>query len=181
MTLRTLALTLALCLSTSIALAHPPAKGAEAPCMDKKPAKTSLLDKLKPLAGTWLHKDGTVGVESRLTSGGSVLLETMVPGTPHEMVNAFHQDGDALVLTHYCAMGNQPRMVASAEKAPGVLVFTLRDATNVDVKTGAYMGQLTLTIVDADHIVQEWQSFKAGKVDGEVHRIELVRKRDAGH
>ena len=177
MSLRTFACVLMVSLVSATAFAHPPKKAGEAPCVPEAPAKASLFDKLKPLAGTWLGTDGKVKVESRLTSAGSVLLETMMPGTPHEMVNAYHLDGDAVVVTHYCAMGNQPRMAASAEKAPGVVVFTLRDATNVDVKTGEYMGQLTLTIRDADHVVQEWQSFKAGKAEGEITRIELARKK----
>ena len=30
-----------------------------------------------------------------------------------DMISMFNLDGDRVVLTHYCAAGNQPRMVAS--------------------------------------------------------------------
>ena len=47
----------------------------------------------------------------RTTGGGSAVTETLFPGTAHEMMSVYHMDGDDLVLTHYCAGGNQPRMM----------------------------------------------------------------------
>ena len=46
----------------------------------------------------------------RVTAAGSAVMEVLFPGTDHEMVTVYHQDGDDLILTHYCAAGNQPRM-----------------------------------------------------------------------
>ena len=42
-------------------------------------------------------------IEFRVTSAGSVVQETMFPGSDHEMVNMYSVDGDKLLMTHYCA------------------------------------------------------------------------------
>ncbi len=59
----------------------------------------------------------------KLLSGGSAVRETMFPGTDHEMTNMYHLDGHDLVLTHYCAEGNQSRMRAKPGGKNNVLEF----------------------------------------------------------
>lgn len=78
------------------------------------------LDKLKSLEGHWVgpatwDQNGEKGnvqfeLSYRVTSGGKTVLETMMPGTPGEMVTVYHLDGEDLVLVHYCNSGNQPHM-----------------------------------------------------------------------
>lgn len=103
MTRSRLVLAAALLLSTA-ASAEPP--------HEHTPAKNSpLFDKLAALAGTWTttHEGKTLtAIQSRVSSNGSVIIETMFPGSPHEMTNVYHQDGEEVVVTHYCAIGNQP-------------------------------------------------------------------------
>src|SRR3954454_3288374 len=82
------------------------------------PAANAALEKMKKLAGTWLlaDKDGkaTDQVASiiKVTAGGSVVHETLFPGQPMEMISIYTTDGPDLVMTHYCVLGNQPRMKA---------------------------------------------------------------------
>src|SRR4051812_11604246 len=73
--------------------------------------------RLKSLAGEWkvAELDGVHGqhdgkITYKVTAGGSTVMETFFPGSDHEMVSMYHLDGDELVLTHYCAAKNQPRM-----------------------------------------------------------------------
>src|SRR5262249_20363265 len=74
------------------------------------------LERMKTLAGTWLAtgKDGkpTDQVVSvvRVTAAGSAVHETLFPGQPHEMISIYYRDGADLMMTHYCALGNQPHM-----------------------------------------------------------------------
>ena len=80
----------------------------------------TAFDELKSLAGTWRGEIEGEGGEAeaekmdeaihefRVSAAGTVVMETMGPGTEHEMINMYHIDGDDLVLTHYCAGGNQP-------------------------------------------------------------------------
>src|SRR5690349_14032148 len=79
-------------------------------------AGSKEFERMKQLVGTWKGSGDMDGkkmdavVNYRLTSAGTVLLETMGPGTDHEMVTAYHDEGGKLAMTHYCAMGNQPHM-----------------------------------------------------------------------
>src|SRR5215831_13606332 len=88
------------------------------------PAPTNAgLEKMKKLAGTWVaaDKDGkpTDEVVSviKVTAGGSAVQETLFPGQDKEMLSVYHLDGADLVMTHYCMLGNQPKMKADP-KAP---------------------------------------------------------------
>src|SRR5438105_10573588 len=95
---------------------------------DDAPAKTAPthpgLERMKKLAGTWVEadKDGkpTDKVVSvvKVTAGGSAVHETHFPGTPMEMVSVYHLDKGELVMTHYCVLGNQPRMKAAPTSSP---------------------------------------------------------------
>src|SRR5215468_2556065 len=93
------------------------APGGDQPA-SKAPAPHAGLERMKKLAGTWVaaDKDGkpTDKVVSvvKLTAGGSVVHETLFPGQPHEMISVYTVDGSDLVMTHYCMLGNQPRLKA---------------------------------------------------------------------
>ena len=76
------------------------------------------FEKMKTLAGTWkgtaTEMDGKTEVteiDYKVTSNGSVVVETLFPGTPKEMVSVYHDDENGkLSMTHYCALGNQPQL-----------------------------------------------------------------------
>src|SRR5207253_5835455 len=105
----------------------------------RPPAPTNAgLEKMKKLAGTWVaaDKDGkpTDQVVSiiKVTAGGSAVHETLFPGQPQEMVSIYHKDGKDLVMTHYCALGNQPRMKADPNAPANSLAFKFAGGTNLD-------------------------------------------------
>jgi hypothetical protein len=108
---------------------------AQAPAVDGKAA----FERLKSLAGTWQGQAGhgqpseAATVTYRVASGGSVVEETLFPGTPHEMISMYHLVDGELVLTHYCSMANQPRMRLDREaSSPDRLVFGFDGGTNFD-------------------------------------------------
>lgn len=109
--------------------------------------------------------DGTVSY--RVTSNGFAVAETLFGGTDYEMITMYAFDGAEIVMTHYCAMGNQPRLVGE-RKSDNTMHFKFKDGTNIDPKADTYMGEMTLTIVDADHIRHEWKSFSKGADAGTV-------------
>jgi hypothetical protein len=138
----------------------------------------AMFDQLKSLAGSWeMEHEGKmqIGLVSRLISNGSVLEERMFPGTSHEMVNMYHLDGDSVVCTHYCGVGNQPRMRCKAGKE-GEFDFTFESATNLKAPTDMYMGRLLVKITGKDTLVQEWTSYVDGKPSRE-HDVKLLLKR----
>ena len=137
------------------------------------------FERMKELAGVWegtsnMPKEGEkVRVEYRLSSGGSSIVETLFPGTPHEMVSVYFDNKGQLTMTHYCALRNQPMMKLQKADAKN-LNFMFTGGTNIDPKKDAYMRSLTITFVDKNHIIEKWTSFEAGK-EKEVSVFELSR------
>lgn len=144
------------------------------------PREQAMLDALKRLAGEWTmvdEKGETVtGSVFAVSSNGHVVREVMFPGTDHEMTNVYHLDGPSLLVTHYCAMGNQPRMRATGP-GPHDLDFRFDGVTNL-ASDQAYMGSLRLVIADPDHIEQHWKSYKNGaELADHAPVFKLTRKR----
>jgi hypothetical protein len=145
----------------------------------KSEARTSL-ERLKQLAGEWrgtVAEDGSpMAVTYEVTSGGTAVLERLFPGTPHEMLTLYHLDGDDLVLTHYCASGNQPRMrlVRSAGTDPLELAFDYAGGSNIDPATDAHMHSARMWIRGADRLESEWAMFGKGKPAG-AHKFVAAR------
>ncbi|MCL4522719.1 MAG: hypothetical protein M1453_02320 [Acidobacteria bacterium] len=151
---------------------------AAAPAKAQSKAQASF-DKLKTLAGDWEGAAGgaTSKVSYRVLSNGSVLQETMQNGTEDPMVTIYHLDGDRLMVTHYCGAGNQPRMVAAPDPAkPNVFAFKFLDATNLTSTQEGHMRDLVLTIVDTDHITQQWM-WRAQNNEQKMELFKFSRKK----
>ena len=133
----------------------------------KPPATSPGLESLKKLAGEWTGP-GPVGKPAttrfKLSAGGSIVHETMFPGTEHEMVTVYHMDGKDLVLTHYCMMGNQPRLKADDPNDGKKLTFKSVGGTNMKMED-MHMGRAIITFVDSDHFEANWCSCIGGKPD----------------
>lgn len=116
------------------------------------------LEKMKKLAGTWLVADtdgkptDQVASIIKVTAGGSAIHETLFPGQPHEMVSIYTVDRGDLTMTHYCVLGNQPRMKADPKAPANQIVFRFAGGANLDPKKDKHMHEATLTIVDEDHL-----------------------------
>ena len=141
------------------------------------PKAHPLFEELKKLEGRWLsdQKDHGADVTYKLSSGGTVLVETMAMANHAEMITMYHPDGEGLALTHYCMLGNQPRMKASKDQKPGSIKFEGDGGTNMKPED-QHMHTLTVTFVDADHITQDWTLFDGGK-EKTVVSIPLTRKK----
>lgn len=144
-----------------------------------KPA-ASPLDRIKALAGEWTGKEDMHGQMTditavyRVVSAGSAVEERLFPGSPHEMVTMFHMDNGALVATHYCALGNQPRMKCTSFDDAKVLKFSFVDCTNMKSPDEMRMGSLVIDVQDADHATWTWTSQEKGK-DLEHAQFKLTR------
>jgi hypothetical protein len=68
------------------------------------------------------------------------------------MVSMYTVDGDNLLMTHYCMLGNQPQMKADPKSPANQLKFDFVGGTNLDPTKDKHMHGATLTIVDPDHI-----------------------------
>jgi hypothetical protein len=92
-----------------------------------------------------------------------------------DMISMFNLDGDRLLITHYCAAGNQPRMVASTSPDGKTITFDFLDATNLATPDTAHMNRLVISMPDADHHTEEWVFNDHGKEMKEV--VALQRKK----
>lgn len=150
----------------------------------KAVAEPADFARLRTLVGAWKGMASAsngeafpVEVDYRLTGGGTALVETLFRGTPHEMVTVYHCDGPDIVLTHYCAAGNQPRMRLATPGAKE-LVFEFDGGTNLDPKKDGHMHVGRLEIVDADHVKTRWSYYLGKKLDHDA-QFEITRVKAA--
>jgi hypothetical protein len=132
--------------------------------------------RLKSLVGDWegSYEGKPSHVSYKLVSNGTVLMETMEGPDASQMVTLYHPDGASLLMTHYCSMGNQPRM-RSKGLQDGRLDFAFVDAANLRSPGEHRMTRLVLSFPGLDRLVQEWTSKEAGKEH--VGRFECTRKK----
>src|SRR5919201_6023740 len=142
------------------------------------------LERLKKLAGEWVATDAqgkpTAQVVSvvKVTAAGSAVHETIFPGQPQEMVSVYHLDGADLVMTHYCVLGNQPRMKADPTSPPNRIRWVFAGGTNLDPAKDMHMHEGTLTFVDDDHIEFSGVAWVGGKpAEDHCATMKLVRKK----
>jgi hypothetical protein len=129
------------------------------------------LEKLKALTGTWRGTtvmDGKVvpvTVTYKTSSNGSIVVETLFPGTPQEMVSVYYDVNGRLGVTHYCALDNQPHFTlkGSSDKEIG-LAFA--NGTNLNPAKDSYMHDVSFEFKDNNDMVQEWTYYENGKEKG---------------
>ncbi len=139
------------------------------------------FDKLKALAGDWRGTAEGEGEEAaaaaeaamevhhrfRVSAAGTVVMETMGPDSPHEMINMYHLDGDELVLTHYCAAGNQPTMrLDRAASAADRLVFDFTGGTNLDPTVDQHIHSAEIRLLEDEKVTSVWSSWAGGERAG---------------
>jgi hypothetical protein len=134
------------------------------------------FERFKELAGEWVGKtdkpehgaEGGLRAVFKVTSAGSAVEETMMPGTEHEMINMIHPDGDDIVLTHYCAIGNQPEMKAPDKIEGKDVAFKFVRGSNMKSPTEMHMHSVTYTFVDKDTLKTKWTNYDKGKPAGDI-------------
>jgi catechol 2,3-dioxygenase-like lactoylglutathione lyase family enzyme len=134
--------------------------------IERSPAQLAF-ERLCALAGSWEGRSSagwTARSEIEVIARGSAVLErTNFEAHPGEtMLTFFHRDGEALVLTHYCVAGNQPRLVAS-EIDGGRFHFTFRDATNLATRDVGHMDEAFFDLGDGETFSSKWSFSQGGK------------------
>lgn len=150
--------------------------------MTEGPKMPAEFEKLKSLVGTWtgetkMHgdKEEAFKVTYELTSGGSVVMERLNPGTPHEMVTMYHLEGGKLCMTHYCMLGNSPKMRMKKATEDSIF-FEMRGKEGISYSKEMHMHALNIRWKDMDHIAAEWVMYKDGKAQP-GHVFNMARKK----
>lgn len=113
---------------------------------------TQAFASIKSLQGDWHGPAAMKGMPPshsiyRVTAGGSAVEETIFPGSQMEMLSVYHMDQGNLLLTHYCALGNQPRMKFNPKKStPQELVFDFDGGTNLNPRRDKHMHSAKLKL-----------------------------------
>ena len=124
MGLRYVVLALVACVGCSGTIAMP-----AAPPSGLGPVAWERLKQSLPGSWSMAGKSGTFLVSYKLISGQSALVEQWGIGSQSETETVFAPDHAELLLTHYCAQGNQPRLRVTAV-SPEAVVFRFVDVTN---------------------------------------------------
>ena len=140
-------------------------------------AKTAFT-KMKSLSGEWTgpkmmgHR---LNQKYRVIAGGSAVMETCFPGTPMEMVSVYYLKGDNLMMTHYCMLGNQPRMKFNPKKSTSdTFVFDFAGGDNLN-STKGHMHSAKMHFVGKNKIEMTGTAKEKGKPDSTCTST-LVRK-----
>ncbi len=141
---------------------------------EKKPDPT--FERIKMLEGKW---EGTgegkpVSLTYKVTGEKSAVMESIAL-PDGEMITMYHRDGDGLMLTHYCALGNQPRMKSEKTSSANAVRFVCAGGTNFTCAKDPHMHALTMTFVDKDKLKHEWSMYEGGK-EKMVVTFDLARK-----
>ena len=141
------------------------------------------FQKMKSLAGTWEAPDpmvpgGKTKVVYEVTSNGSAVVERLGPGTPFEMVSVYHDEKGKLAMTHYCAIGNQPRLALEAA-SPDKIKLAFAKNNVINPKKEDHMHSLEITFLGPDQVKQEWSGYMGGKRQKQPTVFTLTRVKEA--
>ena len=130
---------------------------------------SATFDQLKSIVGSWSGvkdkpdgKKEPVHVRYKTTSGDSAILETLFPGTKMEMTSVYTLQDKKIRMTHYCMMGNQPSLMLDSSTAD-TFHFKYVKSPGICSCKDSYMGGLTITLKDKNHMKEEWVMFEKGK------------------
>jgi len=148
---------------------------------EPKAGQAACFARMKKLVGDWVRKDPQ-GKEHlvarwRSISGGTALEETLLPGA-QEMVSIYHMDGDNLVMTHYCSMGNQPHLKATAASTPAKIEFVCTGkGGNMKSENDMHIHHALFTLTADDNFSTAWGANKDGKNAGDDAVFTFTRKK----
>ena len=182
--------TLMLSILTTTALSQS-AQRENAPKSDGQQASAQLaFARLATLAGNWTGQAAVVAqpgmsapmrVSLRVTSGGSALLQEMLPqgksddpsNGDDDPITMLYVDGDRLILLMYCDGGkNRARLAGRLSTDGKTVAFDFLDVSG-GTKYG-HMHNAVFTLIDTDHHREEWTYMMPDGKPVQGH-IDLVR------
>lgn len=131
-----------------------------------EPPTNATWEALKKLVGKWDGQQSKISY--KLMSAGTALVETIDMPGESDMITVYTVDGDGILMTHYCAMGNQPRMRAgAADPKTGEISFKFVDVSNQRKPDEPVMHDLVLK-PQGDTLVADWTSKTGEKLEHSV-------------
>lgn len=131
---------------------------------------------LQTLVGEWegkTEKGRALKVSYRLTANNTVLIETWTLGPTRESLTLYHMDNESLLATHYCPVGNQPRLRFKEGGSASLFAFEFVSATNLPKPEAAHQHRFEMELLDANSFARSETYLENGK--GEPERIVYSR------
>jgi hypothetical protein len=153
--------------------------GAAITSAAEKSNSVLAFEQLGSLVGQWKGMQGNseIKLTYTLTANGSALMEESQPAGEAAMITMFTVDGDHLIATHYCSMGNQPQMITKPITEPSGknLTFSLSRVTGLKTPADFHNTGLTITMEDEQHLTQLWTYEYKGKKGSNVFHFTRTR------
>lgn len=118
---------------------------------------------------------GAARIKYEVVSSGHAVAEKLLMGTNErdDMLSVYHQEGDQLMMTHFCGSNTQPRLRTKSWTKPITeLKLEFLDSTNILNATMMNITFLKLEFLPDGGLRQTWQSHdtKAPATIIELHR-----------
>jgi hypothetical protein len=136
----------------------------------------AAFEKLQALVGDWEGKTEAgrvLKVSYRLTANKTVLVETWTLGPQRESLTLYHMDNESLIATHYCPIGNQPRLQFKEGGNASLFIFEFVSATNLPKPEVAHQHRFEVEFQDANSFARSETYLENGA--GEPERIVYSR------
>ena len=136
----------------------------------------AVFAKLQTLVGEWEGKTAAgraLKVSYRLTAANTVLVETWTLGPQRESLTLYYMDNESLLATHYCPVGNQPRLRFKEGGSASLFAFEFVSATNLPKPEVAHQHRFEMELLDANSFARSETYLENGK--GEPERIVYAR------
>ncbi len=133
-------------------------------------AESPEFTQLKALVGNWKGsmkmengQEAPCNMSYELTAGGSAILEKCFAGTPMEMITVYTDDAEGVLqMTHYCMLGNQPKLKLVKSKGKK-LFFDLAKDSEIRVGSETHMHSAIFELKSGDKMVQSWVKYENGQ------------------
>ena len=123
-----------------------------------------MFEQFEALAGEWVgmtNEDRQLKVSYKLSVNGTVLVETWELRPGLDALTLYHMDGDDLIATHYCPLGNQPRLRLESS-SDGIYYFEFVSATNMASMGEEHNQSFEFQIRGANEFLRSETYVKAG-------------------
>jgi hypothetical protein len=130
----------------------------------------TVFAKLQTLVGEWEGKTEAgrvLKVSYRLTANNSVLVETWTLGPKRESLTLYHLDNENLIATHYCALGNQPRLQLKEGGSASVFTFEFVSATNLPKPELAHQHRFEMELLQPNSFARSETYMENGAAETE--------------
>ncbi len=136
----------------------PAALGAQPDETEDTLTPLQQLEQIRSWEGRWqVAETPALQIVFEAAARGSAMIERWETSAGLHSMTIYHMDGGAVIATHYCPQGNQPRL-ESRSATRGEIRFEFRDVTGLDPGE-SHTHELRFT-PDPDGTLRRWEVYQ---------------------